>query len=292
MGQPEGALRAVRRSLPATEGRRPPRGAVRAVPRWSPPDFALSLAFAGGELLSPRSVHVQCRRQPLERPELDGRVAVRRHQEHWWRRSSRLLPTVNPLSPPITGFTGMGLDGVGWGTAVTRDTVWATSFNGKILVMDFNGRPIGKEERFPFKKKLLGLMGIGVSANGEVWIADGSGAIAITSRADGSRTDGSSMSTGSSLPSTSSSTPESRLGQQLPSRTRSCVSPPMIPPRWRRSGRGSASAPLRWTRRRTCGWRATASLDFPIPRSPMARPSWSNFGILGGAVLTTRRAPA
>ena len=27
------------------------------------------------------------------------------------------------LSPPITGFTGMGLDGVGWGTAVTHDKV-------------------------------------------------------------------------------------------------------------------------------------------------------------------------
>ena len=74
----------------------------------------------------------------------------------------------------ITGFTGMGLDGVGWGTAVTLDKVWASSFNGKILVMDFNGRPIGKESDFPFKEKFLGLMGIGVSAEGDVWIADGS----------------------------------------------------------------------------------------------------------------------
>jgi hypothetical protein len=68
----------------------------------------------------------------------------------------------------------MGIDGVGWGTAVTLDKVWLTSFNGKILVMDFNGRPVGKESDFPFKEKFLGLMGIGVAANGEVWIADGS----------------------------------------------------------------------------------------------------------------------
>jgi hypothetical protein len=68
----------------------------------------------------------------------------------------------------------MGLDGVGWGTAVTRDKVWATSFNGKILVMDFNGKPVGTESDFPFKEKFLGLMGIGVSASGDVWIADGS----------------------------------------------------------------------------------------------------------------------
>ena len=41
-------------------------------------------------------------------------------------------------------------------------------------VMDFDGHPIGKESDFPFKEKFLGLMGIGVAANGDVWIADGS----------------------------------------------------------------------------------------------------------------------
>ena len=68
----------------------------------------------------------------------------------------------------------MALDGVGSGTAVTLDKVWATSVDGKILVMDLNGRPVGKESDFPFKEKLLGLMGIGVSSSGDVWIADGS----------------------------------------------------------------------------------------------------------------------
>jgi hypothetical protein len=40
--------------------------------------------------------------------------------------------------------------------------------------MDFDGHPIGSEGDFPFKEKLTGLMGIGVAANGDVWIADGS----------------------------------------------------------------------------------------------------------------------
>jgi hypothetical protein len=69
----------------------------------------------------------------------------------------------------------MGLDGVGWGTAVTRDAVWVSGLNGKILVMDFQGRPVAKESDFPFKENLFGLMGIGVSAGGDVWVADGSG---------------------------------------------------------------------------------------------------------------------
>jgi hypothetical protein len=141
---------------------------------WSPPDFMLSLCFAGGGMCA------------------NGRFMFDAEGNLWsgqnWMPESQsgvlrsigggvLKMTSNgtPLSPPITGFTGMGLDGVGWGTAVTRDHVWATSFNGKILVMDFNGRPIGKESDFPFKERLLGLMGVGVSAAGDVWVADGSG---------------------------------------------------------------------------------------------------------------------
>src|SRR5271165_6974668 len=70
-------------------------------------------------------------------------------------------PTPSLLSPPIPGFTGMGIDGVGSGPAVPNDRVWITSFNGKILVMDFDGKPVASESDFPFKEKFLGLMGIG-----------------------------------------------------------------------------------------------------------------------------------
>jgi hypothetical protein len=141
---------------------------------WSPPDFMLSLCFAGGGMCA------------------NGRFMFDADGNLWsgqnWMPGSqsgtirsigggvlKMAPNGTPLSPPITGFTGMGLDGVGWGTAVTREHVWATSFTGKILVMDFNGRPIGKEDDFPFKEKLFGLMGVGVSAEGDVWVADGPG---------------------------------------------------------------------------------------------------------------------
>ena len=53
----------------------------------------------------------------------------------------KFSPNGTPLSPPITGFTGMGLDGVGWGTAVTRDNVWASSFNGKSAALAA-GQPV------------------------------------------------------------------------------------------------------------------------------------------------------
>ncbi len=157
----------------------PKDGARRAAPfvpylAWSPPDFSLSLCFAGGGVYSP------------------GRLMFDAEGNLWsgqnWMAGSqsgaiksigggvvKLSPNGKALSPPITGFTGMGIDGVGWGTAVTREHVWASSFNGKFLVMDFEGRPVVKESDIPFKEKLLGLMGIGVAANGDVWIADGAG---------------------------------------------------------------------------------------------------------------------
>ncbi len=140
---------------------------------WTPPDFALMLCFAGGGVYSPGRLMFDA----------DGNLWS---GQNWMAGSqagvitsigggvAELAPNGKPLSPPITGFTGMGIDGVGWGTAVTKDAVWCTSFNGKILVMDFNGKPIATEADFPFHQKFLGLMGIGVAANGDVWIADGS----------------------------------------------------------------------------------------------------------------------
>ncbi len=155
----------------------PKDGARRSAPfvpylAYAPPDFALMLRFAGGGVYSA------------------GRLMFDAKGNLWsgqnWMAGSqsgvnqsigggvvKLSPSGTPLSPPITGFSGMGIDGVGWGTAVTLDKVWATSFNGKILVLDFNGKPAAKESDFPFKEKIFGLMGIGVAANGDVWIADG-----------------------------------------------------------------------------------------------------------------------
>lgn len=140
---------------------------------YAPEDFALSLAFSGGGNFA------------------NGRFMFDAQGNLWsgmnWMPGSqsgvnkstgggvgKYSPNGTALSPPIMGFRGMGIDGVGWGTAVTKDRVWISSFNGKILVMDFDGKPVASESDFPFKEKFLGLMGIGVADNGDVWIADGS----------------------------------------------------------------------------------------------------------------------
>jgi hypothetical protein len=156
----------------------PANGSRRSAPfvpylAYAPDDFALMLCFSGGGMCA------------------NGRFMFDAEGNLWsgqnWMPGSqsgvihsigggvlKMTPNGKALSPEITGFTGMGIDGIGWGTAVTKDRVWASSFNGKILVMDFNGKPVATEADFPFKEKFLGLMGIGVAANGDVWIADGS----------------------------------------------------------------------------------------------------------------------
>jgi hypothetical protein len=138
---------------------------------YVPRDFALSLCFSGGGNYSA------------------GRLMFDAEGNLWsgqnWLPGSqsgvihgigggtiKFAPDGTALSPAITGFTGMGVDGIGWGTGVALDKVWVTSFNGSIGVMDFDGKPIGKASDFPTAGKNGGLQGVGVAANGDVWIAD------------------------------------------------------------------------------------------------------------------------
>lgn len=107
---------------------------------WRPEDFALSLKFSGGGVYSA------------------GRISFAADGTMWsgqnWMPGSQagairgiggglaaLRPDGSPLSPAITGFTGMGIDGVGWGTAVGEEKVWLSSFSSTIGVFDLQGRP-------------------------------------------------------------------------------------------------------------------------------------------------------
>ncbi len=139
---------------------------------YTPPDFALMLKFAGGGVYSPGKLQVDA----------SGNIWS---GQNWMAGSQsgvihgigggtvKLAPDGTALSPPITGFTGMGVDGIGWGTGMALDKVWIGGLNGTIGVMDFDGRSIGKESDFPMAGKIGNLMGLGTAANGDVWIADG-----------------------------------------------------------------------------------------------------------------------
>ena len=78
--------------------------------------------------------------------------------------------TATAQSPPITGYNGQGLDGVGWGTGISENYAWVGTFNNKVGVFDLkDGTAVGPAT---IDKEVGQLQGIGTSKNGDVWIAD------------------------------------------------------------------------------------------------------------------------
>ena len=88
---------------------------------------------------------------------------------------SKLAPNGRPLSPMTLGYRGGGLDGPGFGLAISADDkVWATSLGGKtISVLDRNtGKPLSPETGYNFGGQLGAMQGIIVTPNGDVWALD------------------------------------------------------------------------------------------------------------------------
>jgi streptogramin lyase len=158
---------------PKTDNPQERRAGVTYVPylSWAPTDWALSLKFTGGGVFSL------------------GRILFDADGNMWsgsnWMPGGQngairgiggglaaMKPDGTPFSPPITGFTGMGIDGVGWGTGVSDKAVWLTSFNSTIGIFDLNGQPLGPDEGITFDGKLGQGQGVGIAPNGDVWIAD------------------------------------------------------------------------------------------------------------------------
>ncbi len=76
-------------------------------------------------------------------------------------------------SPAITGYNGQGLEGVGWGTGISKNYAWVGTFNNKVGVFDLkDGRALGPAT---IDQKVGQLQGIATSKNGDVWIADNTG---------------------------------------------------------------------------------------------------------------------
>ena len=135
---------------------------------WQPNDFALMVRLAGGGTYSPGRLMFDDRGQLWSgqnwmpgsqsnlRTSIGGGVV-------------RLTPSGKAISPPLTGYDRQGLDGIGWGTTVSSDKVWVSSFNAKIGVLDLDGNALGPAK---VKGKNGALQGLATSPNGDVWICD------------------------------------------------------------------------------------------------------------------------
>jgi sugar lactone lactonase YvrE len=88
---------------------------------------------------------------------------------------SKLAPNGKPISPMTLGYRGGGLDGPGFGLAISADDkVWVTSLGSKtISVLDLNtGKPLSPETGYDFGGQLGAMQGIIVTPNGDVWALD------------------------------------------------------------------------------------------------------------------------
>ena len=89
--------------------------------------------------------------------------------------SLQVRPDGTPLSPPVTGFTGGGLLGPGFGLAIdARDNLWTASFAGNWTISHFDksGKPLSPPEGYNFGGKIGQLQGTIVTPDGDIWVAD------------------------------------------------------------------------------------------------------------------------
>lgn len=142
--------------------------------QYPPDDFALIVRFMGGGIYAP------------------GKLAFDKDGNLWsgmnWMAGAqnnlyqsigggvvKLTPSGETASPNITGFTIPGMDGIGWGTGVSSDKIWASSFARTIAVFDLQGKPLVGPAGINFDGKLGMMHGIGYAPNGDVWIVDSTG---------------------------------------------------------------------------------------------------------------------
>jgi streptogramin lyase len=81
----------------------------------------------------------------------------------------RLSASGEAISPSLVGYNGQGLDGIGWGTTVSADKVWVSSFNGVVGVFDLDGNVLGPAT---VNGKNGALQGLATAPNGDVWVCD------------------------------------------------------------------------------------------------------------------------
>jgi len=96
------------------------------------------------------------------------------HDSLWDGNLSKFAPNGRPLSPMTFGFTGGGLQGPGFGTAIdANDRVWVDSTSGKtISLFDKTGKPLSPPEGYNFGGKLGFMQGVIVTPSGDVWAVD------------------------------------------------------------------------------------------------------------------------
>jgi streptogramin lyase len=157
----------------------PPGERWRAVPfipylSFAPRAWTLSLVYAGGGLNSLGGIAIDGEGNMWA----DDNFLVGSQStiyNNFGGGISKIAPNGRPLSPMTFGYRGGGIDGPGFGIAISADDkVWATSLAGKsISAFDRNtGKPLSPETGYNFNGQLGAMQGIITTPNGDVWALD------------------------------------------------------------------------------------------------------------------------
>ena len=140
---------------------------------FAPSAWVLPLKFTGGGLSGGGKLMFDSQGNVWV---VDNFQVGAQNQDHFWTGTlSKFTPNGTPLSPPVTGFTGGGNLGPGFGLAIdAKDNVWTTSFGGNntISVFDNSGKPLSPPEGYNFGGKLSKMQGIIATPSGDIWAAD------------------------------------------------------------------------------------------------------------------------
>jgi streptogramin lyase len=139
---------------------------------WAPSAWVLPLKFDGGGLSAPGKMMIDSRGNVWAG---DNFIVGFQNQDSMWAGNlSKFAPNGRPLSPMTTGYTGGGLQGVGFGMAIDADdNVWATCYASRTIAkFDKNGKPLSPPEGYNFGGRLGLMQGIIVTPGGDVWACD------------------------------------------------------------------------------------------------------------------------
>ena len=139
---------------------------------WAPSAWIFPLKFTGGGYSAAGKMQVDSEGNVWAG---DNWLVGAQNQDALWDGNlSKFAPNGKPLSPPVTGFTGGGVEGVGFGmTLDAQDNCWVTCYGSRTIAkFDKTGKPLSPPEGYNFGGKLGLMQGIIATPSGDIWALD------------------------------------------------------------------------------------------------------------------------
>ena len=139
---------------------------------WAPSAWIFPLKFTGGGYSAAGKMMVDSEGNVWTG---DNWIVGAQNQDSLWDGNvSKFAPNGKPLSPMLTGFTGGGVEGVGFGMAIdAQDNCWVTTYGSKTIAkFDKTGKPLSPPDGYNFGGKLGLMQGIIATPSGDIWALD------------------------------------------------------------------------------------------------------------------------